>query len=69
MIRLKAVSDCGAKHTASSCAKYMRPILGATVHHNPKLEDKLRIVPVIVDTREMTEEEVEAHKEKQRAQF
>jgi len=47
----------------------MRPILGATVHHNPKLEDKLRIVPVIVDTREMTEEEVEAHKEKQRAQF
>jgi len=36
----------------------MGTVLGAMKHNNPELAGKLRLVPVIVDIREMTEEEI-----------
>jgi hypothetical protein len=35
----------------------MAPVLRGMLHLNPELDGKLRIVPVVVDIREMTEEE------------
>lgn len=36
---------------------YLYPVLSEMIQGNPELEGKLRIVPVFVDVREMTEEE------------
>jgi hypothetical protein len=35
----------------------MRVFLRGAVHRSPELDGKLRVIPVIVDVREMTEEE------------
>jgi hypothetical protein len=39
---------------------YLYPVLSEMIQGTPELEDKLRIVPVMVDVREMTEEEGDA---------
>lgn len=41
----------------------MRVIMKEMVHNKPDLEGKLRLVPVVVDIREMTEEEAAKFKE------